>query len=180
VQNLRKSVAEISGRPGGYQDLRVKTSLTGVFVGLSEITDAPVRATLRGESVMDGILVTGRLGASASSQCARCLRDVASNVELDICELFAASGHEPPGDHDPYRVDGLEIDLEPMLRDALGLALPLRALCRQDCPGLCARCGQDLADASCDCARDEPDPRWAALDGLREKLESRPGRTATG
>lgn len=182
MQNLRKSVAEILGRPGGYRDLEVKRSLIGVVVGLAEITDAPVRATLRAESVMEGILVTGRLRATASSQCARCLRDVASNVDLDICELFAA-GDEPVADEDAYRVDGLEIDLEPMLRDALGLALPLRPLCRPDCPGLCARCGRDVGDESCACAQDDSDPRWAALDGLKEKLASRGGgvdRTVTG
>jgi uncharacterized protein len=57
-----------------------------------------------------------------------------------------------------------------MLRDAVTLALPLRPLCREDCKGLCARCGNDLNAGPCDCGGDDIDPRWEALAALRERL----------
>ena len=58
------------------------------------------------------------------------------------------------------------IDLEPAIRDAVVLALPLAPLCQPDCPGLCAVCGVRLADEP-DHAHDEVDARWAALAGLQ-------------
>jgi uncharacterized protein len=50
-------------------------------------------------------------------------------------------------------------------------ALPMSVLCRDDCAGLCPRCGADLNEGSCDCTDDEMDPRWAALEALRMKLD---------
>ena len=105
-------------------------------------------------------------------QCARCLKEFESDVTLRVCELYAGPGHEASDDEDVYQVDGLEIDLEPMVRDAVTLALPLNPLCREDCKGLCATCGTDLNIGSCDCKEDDFDPRWAALSDLRQRLES--------
>ena len=60
------------------------------------------------------------------------------------------------------------VDLEPLLRDAVVLALPFQPLCQDDCPGLCVECGARLADDP-DHGHDEPvDPRWAALSELTE------------
>jgi len=60
------------------------------------------------------------------------------------------------------------VDLEPLLRDAVVLALPFQPLCQDDCPGLCAECGARLADDP-DHTHGEPvDPRWAALSALTE------------
>jgi uncharacterized protein len=91
-------------------------------------------------------------------------------VTVDVCELFVAPGHEAPAEEEVYRVEGLEIDLEPMLRDALTLALPLNPICRSDCKGLCAHCGKNLNEGPCDCTDDDIDPRWAALSELRDRL----------
>ena len=60
-------------------------------------------------------------------------------------------------------MEGDLLDLEPSLRDAVVLALPLTPLCREDCAGLCAECGERLDDLPEDHAHDAPDPRWAAL-----------------
>jgi uncharacterized protein len=170
VQELRVSVAEILGYPGEYRDIRIDRPISGVRTALARVTDAPVHAELRAESVVEGILLTGTVRAGSTLSCARCLDEFASEVGLELCELFAAPGHEPSVEDEAYRVEGNEVDLEPMLRDALTLALPLHPLCREECPGLCARCGRRLDVGSCDCFQEETDPRWAELDALREKL----------
>ena len=68
---------------------------------------------------------------------------------------------------DGYALDGDLLDLEPALRDALVLALPLAPLCREDCPGLCVECGALLAQAGPDHGHEPAiDPRWAGLQQL--------------
>ena len=66
------------------------------------------------------------------------------------------------------RMQGDFLDLEPVLRDAVVLALPLTPLCQEDCSGLCVECGERLDDLPEDHAHGTPDPRWAALQGLTD------------
>jgi uncharacterized protein len=172
VQDLKISVADLLGRPGAYRDLAVAAALEGIRTALAKVTGDPVRAQLRAESVMEGILITGRIGASTVTQCARCLIELPAATDVEVCELFVAPGHEGQDD-DVYRVSGHEIDLEPMIRDALMLALPLHPLCREGCKGFCASCGADLNAGECSCTEEEADPRWAPLDALRAELEKR-------
>jgi uncharacterized protein len=68
-------------------------------------------------------------------------------------------------------MDGVLLDIEPALRDAVVLALPLQPLCRDDCPGLCPQCGARLADDP-EHEHDETDARWAALRGLATGTEN--------
>ena len=171
MQTLTVSVAELLGQPGKYRDISISHSLADLRTALARVDDAPVNGSLRAESVVEGILVTGTATGHVAAQCARCLSDLGTDVEVELVELFAAPG-SAPAEEDVYRIDGTEIDLEPMLRDALALALPLNPLCRRDCKGICAGCGADLNVAECVCSEDAPDPRWAPLDALRARLEN--------
>jgi DUF177 domain-containing protein len=169
VSDFILPVAEILGRPGHYRDVELAHPVPGARTTLARADETATRARLRAESVIEGILVSGRVAGRASSQCARCLAEVGLDVELEVCELFLAPGAGPVDD--AYVVDGTTIDLEPMLRDALTLSLPLNPLCRTDCQGLCPLCGCDLNRDSCGCVVEEKDPRWGALDELRARLE---------
>jgi uncharacterized protein len=97
------------------------------------------------ERVTDGVLVTATVRAPLAGECARCLDSFASAAEVGFTELFSRDADEE--DDDGYRLDGDLLDLEPALRDALVLELPLAPLCAEDCPGLCSECGIRLADA---------------------------------
>ena len=169
MHELSISVAEILGRPGAYRDIHLTKPLPGVKTPLARL-QRDIDARLRAESVVEGILVTGTVAGGAVLQCARCLKQLPSGYDVEVCELFYGNGHAPAPDEDAYSVKGVEIDLEPMLRDAVALALPLNPLCDEDCKGLCPRCGRDLNLNSCDCKEEEGDPRWAALDELRDRL----------
>ena len=128
----------------------------------------PVDLDLRLEAVVEGVLVTGTVTAPLEGECARCLEEVRDEVTAEVTELFVHDD-EPAADGDEDEVSRLQgdlLDLEPVLRDAVVLALPFQPLCRDDCPGLCAECGARLADDP-DHGHGEPvDPRWAALQGL--------------
>lgn len=171
MSGLTISVADILGQPGAYRELHLDALLPGVTTALARLTPKPAHAELKAESVVEGILVSGTLAADATLECARCLKAFDTDLSVDVCELYVAEGHEAQADEDSYRVSGTDIDLEPMVRDALSLSLPLNPLCKESCKGLCARCGKDLTEGPCDCTDDELDPRWAELATLKERLK---------
>jgi uncharacterized protein len=134
------------------------------LIGVPE--GAPVTLRLRLEAVMEGVLVTGEVDVPLAGSCGRCLEPVEDTLELDVQELFAYEGSttEATSEEDEVRlVEGDHLDLEPMVRDAVVLALPLSPICRDDCRGLCVDCGQRLDDLPPDHSHEVRDPRWAAL-----------------
>jgi len=125
----------------------------------------PVDLELRLESVMEGVLVSGTARARTVGECARCLVDLENPLEVDLQELYAYPESEAQSD-EAGRVKDDAIDLEPLLRDAVVLALPFRPLCNEDCPGLCPTCGVRLAADPGHVHHEVADPRWAALAAL--------------
>jgi uncharacterized protein len=123
------------------------------------------------EEVSDGVLVTAIVTAPLTGECARCLDEFGSSTQVRFQELFAVEAGE--SDDDGYLLDGDLLDLEPALRDALVLELPLSPLCSQDCPGLCSRCGVKLADAEPDHGHPDDGGVWAALKDLFPADEAR-------
>jgi uncharacterized protein len=129
---------------------------------------SPARLDVRLESVMDGVLVSGTLHASITAECGRCLEPVSEGLEVTIAELFT---YQPDPEDDELPVlDGDFLDLEPVLRDAVVLALPLNPVCDVGCEGLCPTCGERLADAGPEHGHEDLDPRWAALSGLKPQI----------
>ena len=119
--------------------------------------------SMRFEAVVEGVLVSGTAAVTVSGECARCLEPVTWDETVPLTELFL---HEPgPEEEELPVLDGEYLDLEPVVRDAVVLALPLAPVCRPDCPGLCIECGARLADDPSH-GHDRIDPRWAALTGL--------------
>ena len=130
---------------------------------------APLELDLRLESVMEGVLVSGTVTAPLAGECGRCLESLSDEVVVDVQELYAypASTSEQTADEDELSfMDGDFLDLEPALRDAVVLALPLTPLCDPDCQGLCATCGERLDDLPDDHSHDVVDDRWRALQQL--------------
>jgi uncharacterized protein len=139
---------------------------------------APVRMRLRLESVMEGVLVSGEVDVPVTGSCARCLDPVEDTLELGLQELFAYSGSatEATTEEDEVRLVVHDtIDLEPAVRDAVVLSLPLAPVCDDECRGLCADCGQRLADLPDDHAHEVVDPRWAGLAGRFATSSGTPG-----
>lgn len=135
---------------------------------------ADLELDIRLEAVMEGVLISGTVRAPLEGECGRCLDEFSAEFEGDIQELFVYPDTRSGGEaeEDERRLEGDLIDLEPVLRDVVVLALPLSPLCRDDCPGLCSECGEKLADVGLDHHHnDAVDARWAALQGLSEQRE---------
>jgi uncharacterized protein len=107
----------------------------------------------------------GRIEGDVALECNRCLTETRSHVADEAHLIFAEREDEDTEDPDVYLLDpnDRELDLRPALREEWVLAAPSFALCREDCKGLCPRCGKDLNDGSCTCEDVSPDPRWDAL-----------------
>jgi uncharacterized protein len=176
---------ELIRRPGSMRELsrtvsapeRIGTDVVAIQQG------RPVELDLRLESVVEGVLATGTVRASASGVCVRCLDDLGVDLEVFFQELFAyperAAHHSKVAvpasrkgskdietDEDEQHVlDGDLMDLEEVVRDAVVTALPFQPVCRDDCPGLCPECGARLDDDP-DHHHDVIDPRWSALSSL--------------
>jgi len=116
---------------------------------------------------------SGRIEGTANVACRRCLADVSVPVSEEVHVIFVEAGDEVGDDPDAYRVpaQALTIDLRPAVREQWLLAAPEYALCREDCKGLCARCGGDLNAGPCGCPP-ETDHRWDALRAMRGASES--------
>jgi uncharacterized protein len=159
--------SELSRRPGAMR----RASLTvppppGLGVTMVRLRDRDdLDLDLRMESVLEGVLVSGTVRGSYVGECVRCLDPVDGQVSADVQELFVYPDVEraPDDDEDEApRLVGTLIDLEPVVRDALVLALPLQPVCSEDCRGLCPDCGARLADNPGH-RHETIDPRWAAL-----------------
>ena len=166
---------ELGRRPGSQHQV-TRTVPAPAELGI-EVLRVPegseVELDLRLEAVMEGVLVTGTATAALEGECVRCLEPISDDVEVTFQELYVYDDqrHVPTDEAEDDGVSRLEddlVDLEPLLRDAVVLALPFQPLCMDDCPGLCTECGARLADDP-DHSHDAPiDPRWAGLAEIQQ------------
>ena len=128
------------------------------------------------------VQATGRIPLQGN--CKRCLKPVTLEEQVDLIRTWVpteqarkGTGHHLKGEQteatfDPQTVDeerygGKQIDLSQAVREQILLSVPASPLCREDCKGLCPRCGKDLNDGDCGCDRKAIDPRWSALEGIQ-------------
>jgi uncharacterized protein len=135
-------------------------------VSVSVPDGSVIEADLVLSSYPGGITATGTVTAPWLGECRRCGGPVSGTVNAHVRERYAPVGGKAE-DEDAYPLEGDELDLEPLVRDAVLLELPLAPLCMPDCLGLCPQCGTNWNQQPCSCAP-AVDPRWAALDGLRD------------
>jgi uncharacterized protein len=171
---------ELGRRPGSQRQVS-RTVPAPADLGIEVLQvpeESPVELDLRLEAVMEGVLVTGTVHASLAGECARCLEPLTDELTVDLQELYVYEDHALPGEDDEVSTlqDDL-VDLEPLLRDAVVLALPFQPLCTDDCPGLCPDCGARLADDPDHAHRAAVDPRWAALTELVPPHQTEPPQT---
>jgi len=144
--------------------------------------DRPATLTASFRKVSGSVLLQGELAAHLTAPCKRCLRVVALDLPVRFTLSLVpepAEGEEEGGgegeragsfalvDADREYFDGRTIDLDPIVREQVLLALPVSVLCKDECKGLCPSCGQDLNEAECGCERKVVDPRLAVLGRIK-------------
>ncbi|MBC3844112.1 DUF177 domain-containing protein [Streptacidiphilus sp. 4-A2] len=164
---------ELGRRPGSMRkvsrSLPAPEGLGNEVIGVPE--GSAVQLDLRLEAVVEGVLVTGTATGGLAGECVRCLEPLERKLDAEFQELYYPEGTdrhavaEDEEGEEASRLEGDLFDLEPVLRDAVVLALPLQPVCQEDCLGLCSECGARLTDDP-DHHHDAVDPRWAALQEL--------------
>jgi uncharacterized protein len=166
MSQLRIDVADLLTHPGSRREVTLRAGLDALR-GSASVIDGPVDVVASLERVPDGIVVRGEISARFRAQCSVCLRDIEPELRVHVDELFEPN----PIEGETYPLEGHELDLEQLVRDALLLELPLAPHCAEPCSPV------DASDASehperaddtddtdeTDETDEQVDPRWAPL-----------------
>jgi len=159
---------ELGRRPGSMRTLsRTVPAPADLGIDILSVPEgSEVALDVRLEAVLEGVLVSGTARGQLRGECVRCLDPLGLEITSPFQELFAypGAGHHDDEDDLP-EMDGDLLDLEPVVRDAVVLALPFQPVCSADCPGLCPECGTRLADAPGH-EHGSSDSRWSALQAV--------------
>ncbi|HEX6879487.1 MAG TPA: DUF177 domain-containing protein [Terriglobales bacterium] len=173
---LRQAEYDESFRPGMIEfgpDLRQVGPLK--IKGRAEL----IKEHLGGKSVVLNIRLVGKWSGDFEASCARCLEPVAQRLEREYDLLYRPLGSDRRADEVSiseaeteigyYQGEGME--LADSLREQVLLAAPVKVVCSEACKGICAQCGKNLNEGSCNCAPVMTDPRWDALKDLKKNLQ---------
>ena len=157
--------------------LSAPAGLGGQMMSVAEGTDIDISLQL--SSVSEGVYISGRVQADLVGRCSRCLCDISDVLDETVEELVYYPERYRAmldnGDEEAetcYVVADEQVDIEPIIRDVIVLALPFGPLCEDDCPGLCSECGERYADLPVGHAHEKPyDARFDALAVLEDELK---------
>ncbi len=165
-RRLMVNVADLRRRLGQRRVEPIDIVVARQTVVDTRSTARPVVGAVTIESIERGVSVLGRVTFEWEGDCRRCLEAAQGVEEVEIDEIFQV---DAPDDSDLIPFDGDQVDLVPVITDAVALSLPLAPLCRNDCPGpdpdRYPTVGADEHERAMADQR-EPDPRWAGLDQL--------------
>jgi uncharacterized protein len=161
IRPLRVNAVELLRQPGAVRDISVLIEAEPLGV-VHDRLSGDVTVELHLEALDDGIRVTGEIAAGWASVCRRCLIDVSGSAKADVAELYQREAT----DSEAFLLEANQLDLAPMVREAILLELDLERVCRDDCAGLCPSCGIDRNKVECVCDTTVTDNRWSALDDL--------------
>ena len=162
-------LSKIIDCPGASVPFSVSVDLSDLLYGESYPVSEPVLAEGTVRNTAGVLVMTGSLHTTIHGVCDRCASDFDRFVEfpLDVV-LVTELTNEENEDEWVFPLEGDSADLEDIVRTVFVLYLDSKLLCKEDCKGLCCRCGRNLNDGPCNCQK-ELDPRFAALRQLLEK-----------
>jgi uncharacterized protein len=171
--SLIVNIVDLRRHLGERRDVSRVVGLEALTLGDTTVDrGAPIEIDLTLESVPAGIVADGTILAPWQGTCRRCLDPVDGVLEISVDEVFTSDHVEG----ETYPLGHETIDLEPLVREAILLSLPLGPLCREDCPGpdpdaFPVEIEDDTVDSTPEDDDRPKDPRWAALDVLRAEFD---------
>ncbi len=134
-----------------------------------DLTANIITGHLRLSRTKEGLLVQTHLVVTVDRECARCLREFEHAIPVEVEELYAYP--HPLPETEFFIGQDAKLNLAPLLRAEILIALSHREYCREDCKGLCPVCGTNRNEESCDCEGEQIDPRMSVLKQLLDSGE---------
>jgi len=163
---MRLNLKDVIHVPGASLPFQYQLDLSDLdFYGERPIAES-VRVSGRVRNAADALILEGEAATTLSLRCDRCLKPFREDKVVPLDALLAKQVENE--DSDIVLLDGDEVDLDELVREAFILDMDTKHLCSEDCKGLCPGCGADLNRESCRC-KPEVDPRLAPLAKLLEE-----------
>ena len=163
------SLNKIIETPGATVPFSTSVDLSDLCYGISYPVTEPVRAEGQIRNTAGVLVMSGSIETTIHGTCDRCASDFDREVHFPIdVVLVTELSNEENEDEWVVPLEGDSADLDDIVRTVFVLNLDSKLLCKEDCKGLCHRCGKNLNDGPCSYQK-ELDPRFAALKQLLEK-----------
>ena len=165
---MHLGLSEIIERPGASVAFSTSVDLSDLVYGQCRPVSEPVLASGMVRNTAGVLVMTGEITTTIHGTCDRCAADFHRVEEFPIdVVLVTELAHEENEDEWVFPLEGDSADLEEIVRTVFVLNFDSKLLCKDDCKGLCCRCGKNLNHEPCSCQK-ELDPRFAALKQLLE------------
>ena len=166
---MRLDLSSIIDRPGESIDFSVSVDLSDLVYGASNPVSESVLAAGSVRNTAGVLVMKGMISTCIHGICDRCATDFDRQMEIPIdVVLVTELANEENEDEWVFHLEADAADLEDIVRTVFVLNMDSKLLCKEDCKGLCCRCGKNLNDGPCGCQK-ELDPRFAALKQLLDK-----------
>jgi uncharacterized protein len=167
VSQLSVDVSELIRHPGTSKRLGFEETVDGLGLDMGRV-DPALSFELVLESLVEGILVRGTVRGTYQLECIRCLRSFEQPFTIELGEVMTYPGQ--PAAEEGYQIEGDIAVLDPVVRDAVLLAMPVNPLHSPGCKGLCPVCGADRNEVDCGHGAERLDLRWEPLEELKQRL----------
>ncbi|MBE6976628.1 MAG: DUF177 domain-containing protein [Ruminococcaceae bacterium] len=162
-------LSKIIDRPGESVSFSTSVDLRDLQYGQCFPVSEPVIANGVVRNTAGVLVMTGSVQTTIHGVCDRCASEFDLEIDFPIdVVLVTELANEENEDEWVFPLEGDSADLEDIVRTVFVLNLDSKLLCKDDCKGLCCRCGKNLNDGPCSCQK-ELDPRFAALKQLLNK-----------
>ncbi len=165
---MRIDLKEMIHVPGEEKTFDYVLSLPELELNQQKPVSEPVRISGSVRNVAGMLILSGSIRTTLHWTCDRCAAEFQEERELPVEAVLAESVEDEENDEIVLLEDG-QLDLDDVFVTALVLETPMKILCREDCRGLCPKCGKNLNEGECTCPKKEVDPRLAALAKLLEQ-----------
>lgn len=162
-------LSELVKNTGSEKDFRGEIELESIrYMGEDIRFKCPVEVSVNIKNVGGVLRLSGRAQCVLLVSCGRCGEPLTENVGFDIDEslVYEGSNVQISEDEDIIIFSGYRLELDEIVSNYVFMNLPIRYLCKEDCKGVCQKCGKNLNEGDCGCDKQEIDPRLEALKKL--------------
>ena len=172
---MKIDISRIASTSGGSMCCEVCPELSSFRFkpGEFQITDmSPIALTIQSER-KDRIRILGEASLQTVIPCDRCLCDVTVPIHFSIDKTLRKEGDDFVDDEmeETDYLIGLELDVERFVYAEILVNWPMKVLCKDDCKGICRKCGKNLNKGACACRQTELDPRMAAIQDVFQQFK---------